>query len=287
MACSMNGEEKLARDLASRGVSRFTDVSGVPSNLLCVILLAAASLFLFLHAGAFSKIYAVQLARFSGNYAETEATVVSHSGETEYVRHLSSDFGDHKGSGDVVQVSEVTIYHIKAVGDDGAEFSFNNSNNYGRKGDRLRIKYSKSNPRNCYVVTDFSHMPTDRRIGLAALVFAVLAFAGAYAAFRRNRKKLTDMTAGPYLPVLATSHCEVRTAHARRNDRSSPRSSHKEYAPVFRYAMPDGAELLFQGRWSRKWPDGEAANEDKEFRVYMMDPEDRSNNQYFIQEIRR
>ena len=78
MAYSMSGEEKLAKELASRRISRFTDVIDVPSYLWCVILLALAAFFLLIHVAAFSEIYAVQLARFSGNYAETEATVVDY-----------------------------------------------------------------------------------------------------------------------------------------------------------------------------------------------------------------
>ena len=45
MAYSMRGEEKLARELASRRISRFTEVSDVPSCLWCVILLAAGAFF--------------------------------------------------------------------------------------------------------------------------------------------------------------------------------------------------------------------------------------------------
>ena len=281
MAYSMRGEEKLARELASRRISRFTEVSDVPSYLWCVILLAAGAFFLLIHVAAFSEIYSVQLSRLSGDYAETEATVVEHSSREE-------QYWDRKKHTNVTY----SHYSVKAVGDDGTEFNFSGNTNYGGKGSKLRIKYSKSNPENYYVATNLSHMPSGRSFGLVILVFAVLAFAGAYAVFRCNRKCLMALAIGPYLPVLETSHCEERSVqtstYSRRHSHNrSHTGSHKEYAPIFRYAMPDGTELLFQGKWSCEWPDGEAANEDKEFRVYMMDPEDRDNNEYFIKEIRR
>ena len=197
MAYNMSDEEKLARDLASRGVSRFTEVSGGPSYNLCGYIFGVGVLFLLLHVGAFFNIYAVQFSRFSGNYAETKATVVSHSSQREYVYHINSFPKDHdfpkKHNDKLVEVSEVTTYYIKAVGDDGTEFNFEGSANYGKKGSRLRIKYSKSNPENYYVATNLSHMPSGRSFGLVILVFAVLAFLGAYAVFRWKRKCQMDV----------------------------------------------------------------------------------------------
>ncbi|WP_406038792.1 hypothetical protein [Succinimonas sp.] len=284
MAYIIRSKEDLARELASRGVSRFTDVSGGPSYLLCGVLAAAAVLLLLIHAAAFSDIYAVQFSRFTGNYAETEATVVSQSSEVVTHRH-------HRKHGRTTTTKE-TRYQTKAVSDDGAEFIFSGTHNYGGKGGKIIIKYSKSEPRNYYVAADFFHMPSDRSFGLVILIFAVLTFFGTYAAFRQNRKCLMAVARGLYLPVLETSHCEERTVqtstYSRRHSHNRSHSGpHKEYAPIFRYAMPDGTELLFQGKWSCEWPDGEAANEDKEFRVYMMDPEDPDNNEYFIKEIPR
>ncbi len=289
MAYSMNGEEKLARELASRGVSRFTDVSDGPAIHWLIILFAAGVFFLLFHVAVFSKIYAVQLSRFTGNYAETEATVVSLSSETEYIQHTKREHHRRHGDTHTVSAKEVTTYSIKAVGDDGTEFSFRDNTSYGGKGGKLRIKYSKSNPRNYYVATALSYMSPDSYFGLILLVFAMLVFAGAYAVFRRNRKGLTALASGSYLPVLETSYCEQRTVHRRghSHSRGNRSGSGTQYAPVFRYAMPDGAVLLFQGMWTCERPYGEAANEVYEYRVYMMDPEDRSNNEYFIKEVRR
>ena len=298
MAYNMSDEEKLARDLASRGVSRFTEVSGGPSYNLCGYIFGVGVLFLLLHVGAFFNIYAVQFSRFSGNYAETKATVVSHSSQREYVYHINSFPKDHdfpkKHNDKLVEVSEVTTYYIKAVGDDGTEFNFEGSANYGKKGSRLRIKYSKIAPGiyRYVAANDLFHMPFDRYFGLAVLVLSFLAFAGTYAVFRWKRKCQMDVESGPYLPVLRTSRCEVRTVYISGNSRSrspvkSSIRSRKEYAPVFRYAMPDGTELLFQGKWTRKYPGGEAVNEEKEFRIYMVNPENRRNNRFFIKEIPR
>ena len=292
MAYSISDEEKLARDLASRGVSRFTEVSGGPSYDICGYIFGVGVLFLLLHVGAFFDIYAVQLSKFTGDYAETRATVVSHSSQREYVYHINSFPEDHDNK--LVEVSEVTTYYIKAVGDDGTEFNFVGSTNYGKKGSKLRIKYSKIAPWRYYYVAadDLSHMSHDMSFGLAVLVLSFLAFAGTYAVFRWKRQRQMDMESGPYLPVLRTSRCEVRTVYISGNSRSrspvkSSIRSRKEYAPVFRYAMPDGTELLFQGKWTKKYPGGEAVNEEKEFRIYMVNPENRRNNRFFIKEIPR
>ena len=278
MAFRIRSKQDLERELASRGISSFTDVTRVPSYSLCVILVALAVFFLLVHMAAFYEIYAVQLSKLTGDYAETMATVVSHSRDTEYSVGLKHDFDEHKSDYDF-EVTEVTYYEIKAVGEDGTEFHFKGPTNYGNKGSKLKIRYSKRTPQNRYVVTDSSHRSGDETFGLAVLVLAALAVAGASVAFIWKRKYLMALARGLYLPVLKTSDYEISTVYTRRY-------SHEEYAPIFRYYMPDGTELLFQGMWTCKRPngDGEAENRDKAFLLYMIDPEDHDNNEYFIKE---
>ena len=282
MAYFISNEEDLARELASRGVSTFTKVSGGASNLLFFVPLGLAALFFLIHLAIFSTIYAVQLSRFTGNYVETEATVVDASSHEKKHKH-------HKKHGRTTTTTE-TYYSIRAVADDGTEFNFNGKTDYGSKGYKIRIKYSKSNPRNYYVPTDFFHMPSERFIGLIMLVLSGLAFYGTYAARKWNQKCQMVEERDLYLPVLETSRYEVRTVHTktRHNRRGRTHThTHKQYAPIYRYPMPQGPDLFFQGMWSNKQPEGEPANDYTNFRVYMVDPEDPNNNRYFIKEFPR
>jgi hypothetical protein len=280
MAYIIESEEDLASELASRRISAFTDVTRGASNLLFYGPLAAAAILLLIHLAIFSTIYSVQLSRFTGNYAETEATVADYSSHEKKHRH-------HKKHGRTTTTNE-TYYSIRAVADDGTEFTYNGQTDYGRKGDKLRIKYSKSNPRNYYVPADLFHMPADRFIGLIMLVLSGLAFYGTYLARKWNRKCQLAEVRDLYLPVRETSRYEVRTVHTRTKSRGRTRShTHKEYAPIYRYPMPQGPDLLFQGVWSRKKPEGEPANDYTSFRVYMIDPENPNNNKYFIKEFPR
>lgn len=100
--------------------------------------------------------------------------------------------------------------------------------------------------------------------------------------FRWNRKCNKVVARSLYLPVLETCNYEEKTG------RDEGRwYAHNECAPVYRYAMPDGKKLRFRGMWSRNKPKGALSNHHAEFRVYMMDPEDPDNNEYFIKEIPR
>ncbi len=271
---SIRSEEELARELASRGVSVFDDESGgfPPPDLYfhCGFLLLLAVGLLSSHVAIFSDFYEVQCSRFTGDYAETEATIVSQSSRIEESHHRS------KKGGRVTR--EETCYSVKAVSDDGTPFSFGGTKNYGSKGDRLTIKYSKNKSgkrEKTYVATDFWHMPAERYFGMIFLFLTGLALWGAYAVFRKIRKYQIVFERGLYLPVQRTSRYETEKARGKNGYR-------KWYAPVYRYAMPDGADLLFLGSWSRDIPEGESANANKVFKVYMMDPEDPENNKYFI-----
>ena len=279
MAYIINSEEDLAEELASRGISTFTKVVSSDSNVMRYILIGAAVLLLLVHVALFSEVYAVQLSRFTGNYAETEATIADYSSKERKRTHHNKKHG-HTSS---TTTTKETYYTIRAVGDDGTEFNYSGTTDYGGKGYKIRIKYSKSNPRQYYVVTDFFHMPGERFAGLLMLVLSGLAIWGIYALTKWNRKCQMVVARDLYLPVRETSRYEVKTVQTHTKRRGHYRThTHKEYAPIYRYAMPQGPDLLFQGEWSRIQPEGEPANDYREFRVYMMNPEDPNNNRYFI-----
>ena len=279
MTYSIKSEEELAKELASRGVSPFTEVRNSHISGRFPYELVMAMAFLIIHILINFNVYAVQFSRITGNYAETEATVVHMS--SRRVKH-ECDLDDH----DCRERISI-VYSIDAVADDGTEFHFSGNTDYGGEGSRIRVKYSKSNPRLAYVDVGFSDRIADILVGVVML--AIVAFFARLASlvFKRNRNCLRwnqecQMVAarGLYLPVLETCGYEERTEDF--DDCDSIR-----YAPVYRYAMPDGTELLFQGLWTRNKPKGELANHHTEFRVYMMDPEDHNDNRYFIEEIPR
>ncbi len=276
---TIRSEEELARELDSRCVSPFTDVNEGHTSFweLCtgldwLILFVLPGVFLFFHIFFFWDIYAVQLSRITGNYAETEATVVSSSSRA--VKH-TCDTGKHNCS------ESVSIVHsVNAVADDGTEFHFSGEWIDHGKGSRIWVKYSKSNPVFSYVDAGFWPMLGDRYPGLLLLLpfafFARLSFLLMYPWFISNRMSKKAAARGLYLPVREIDNYEEKTE-----------SEPNEYAPVYRYAMPDGTELLFQGMWSRTKPRGAVANDHADFRVYMLDPEDPENNEYFIEKIPR
>ena len=272
---SIRSEEELAKELASRRISPFTAVKNSHDSY-SFILLYVAAFCLFIHLDAFFDIYAVQLSRITGNYAETEATVVYIS--SRKVKHTC--ISDARNCKD----SESTVYSVDAVADDGTRFHFSGTVNY--YGSRIRVKYSKSNPGFAYVDAGLLDMFFDKYPGLVMgavfVFFAFLAFAGTYAVFRWNRKCNKVVARGLYLPVLETYSYEEKTGRD-----EGRRYAHNEYAPVYRYAMPDGKELRFRGLWTRNKPKGALSNHHAEFRVYMTDPEDPDNNEYFIKEIPR
>ena len=271
MACIISSKEDLARELASRGVSPFIDATnGDTSYSLIYLPLFLGTIFLIIHIAVFFDVYAVQLSRVTGNYAETEATLVNWS-------YRVSTHRNHSKHG-FSSTTRERHYYTKAVSDDGTEFNFSGTIDYGREGSRLKIKYSKGNPHHAYVDVDLLDMLLDKPKGVSMLVFSVLAFWVARAVYKRGRKNRDVLARDLYLPVRESSRYETKTVRTKK-------SSYKKYAPIYRYAMPDGADLLFRGRWSRNKPEGEPANDNKDFRVYMMDPEDPKNNEYFIKEI--
>ena len=276
MTYSISSEEELARELASRGISPFTEVTRCDTSVsLFWGSLFLGTIFLVVHLIVFYSIYAVQFSRVIGNYAETEATVTDQSSRTvERKRH---NHGHHSHPHSTSSMKE-TRYYVHAVSADGTEFNFSGSSNFGGEGTRLKVKYSKGNPRLAYVDGNLAEMLFDRFPGVIMLVFSVLAFWGARAEYRRIRKCKDVLARDLYLPVRESSRYEMKTVRTKKR-------TYNEYAPVYRYAMPDGADLFFQGRWSGTKPEGEPANDNKDFRVYLMDPEDPKNNRYFIREI--
>ncbi|WP_406038790.1 DUF3592 domain-containing protein [Succinimonas sp.] len=272
MTYIISSEEDLADELASRGVSPFTKVvDGEPSYFPCVFPLLIAAIVLIVYIAVFFDFYAVQLSRFTGNYAETEATVVSQSSHSRVHDH-------HRKRGHSTK-SSTTHYTTYAVSDDGTEFIFKGTSDYGGKGFKIKVKYSKANPRHAYVDAPWSF--SDLLGGFIMLGLFGAPIGVSYLGFRWNRKCREIAEGDLYLPVRETSRYEVRTV---RHKHSRP---HKQYAPVYRYAMPDGPDLLFQGMWTREMPEGEPANDYKDFRVYMMEPENPDNNTYFIKSIPR
>ncbi len=267
---SIRSEEELARELASRGISMFRNGSGDFSRyyIFCGLFLLLMLTLLSSHVGIFSDYYAVQCARFTGDYAETGATIVSQSSRIEE-SYYRKDNGRRA-------TRRETYYSVKIVSDDGTSFSFDGTRNYGRKGDRVIVKYSKGEHRTVYVTADFLHMPFERYIGILFLFLAGLPLWGAFAMFRKIRKYQMVLARRLYLPVQMIRY------------ESETLNSHKVYAPVYRYEMPSGSDLFFQDEtWSSNIPKVESANKDKVFRVYMMDPEDPGNDEFFIKEIRR
>ncbi len=276
----IKNEEELARELASRGISPFEDVRDSHGSCMAsLFVLSFSSLFLFCHIWFFFDIYAVQLSKITGNYAETEATVINVSSR-KVVHDCHSDTASHNCT---KRVS--TVYSVTAVADDGTGFRFSGKINYGSEGARLRVKYSKSNPSFAYVDADLWDMLSDRSSGVPVLIIFVICIVWAsrkviIPMFILNLKCRIVAARGLYLPVLETGSYEEETVR-------DPSGRHNEFAPVYRYAMPDGAELLFLGMWTRNKPEGEPANRYTKFRVYMMDPEDPDNNEYFIKKISR
>ena len=276
---SIRSEEELAKELASRRVSPFTAVkSGHNSYRASFTVLSVAAFFYYIHFFAFFDVYAVQFSRITGNYAETEATVVYLSSRrVKHTCHIAE-----RNCRERISI----VYSVDAVSDDGIRFHFSGTMDYGNKGSRIRVKYSKSNPRLAYVDADLLDMIFDRLAGVVMggifVFFAWFAFMMADEVFRQNRKCNKVAARGLYLPVLETYSYEEKTARD-----EGHMFAHNEYAPVYRYAMPDGTELRFQGMWSRNKPKGALSNHHTEFRVYMMDPEDPDNNEYFIKEIPR
>ncbi len=276
---SIKSEEELARELASRGVSPFKDVRD--SHRACMaslFVLSFSSLFLFCHIWFFFDIYAVQFSKITGNYAETEATVIHASSSRKVVRDCDSDTASHNCTRRIS-----IVYSVNAVADDGTGFRFSGKINYGSEGARIRVKYSRSNPSFAYVDADLWDMLSDRSSGVPVLIIFVICIVGAsrriiIPMFKWILKSRTVAARGLYLPVLETGY-EKKTARGP--------GGYNEFAPVYRYAMPDGTELLFRGRWTKKKPEGELANRYTKFRVYMMNPEDPDNNEYFIKKIPR
>ena len=282
MTYRISSEEELARELASRGVSPFTDVTYCDtSTSLSWFLLFLGSVLFIVHVWVFFDVYAVQFSRVTGNYAETEATVTDQSSRTvKHKWHIHSDHGHHRHHRHHRRTTATTEtrYSVHAVSDDGTEFNFSGSVSYGGDGSSLKVKYSKANPQLAYVDMDLVTMLFDRFPGVFVLLISVLVFWEARAAYRSGRKCQDVLDRDLYLPVRESSRYEMKTKRTKKR-------TYKEYAPLYRYAMADGADLFFQGKWSGKKPEGEPANDSKDFRVYLMDPENPKNNKYFIREI--
>ena len=208
---TIRSEEELARELASRYVSPFTDVNEGHTSfweLFCSgmgwLLFVLPGLVLFFHIFFFWDIYAVQLSRITGNYAETEATVVSSS--SRVVKH--SCHSDDRDCRERVSI----VYSVNAVADDGTSFHFSGEYITHGKGSRIRVKYSKSNPVFSYVDAGFWPMLGDRYPGLLLLLpfafFARLSFLIMYPWFISNRKCKKAAARGLYLPVREIDNYE-------------------------------------------------------------------------------
>ncbi|WP_406038788.1 hypothetical protein [Succinimonas sp.] len=263
----LSSEKDLAIELASRGVSSFTEVVGGPPSWFhaCFHYFVFAALSLILNLAMFFDFYAVQLSRFTGNYAETEATVVSVL--SEVVTSKKYDWNQRR----YVKRKTIRCY-TKAVSDDGIEFNFNGID-YGRsKGSKIRINYWKNHPVFAYTDVSFHYKIL---YGLVMLVLYGIFFWSLHGLFRwrQMRREL-------YLPVRKTSRYEVRTVFHNH-------SSHEVYASVYQYTFPNGASIHFRGMWTLSKPEGESENDYKEFRVYMINPDNHKNNTYYIKSIRR